>query len=121
MKFCWSTLRVRNLEVSMAFYTEIIGLEVVNRFIGGQGEEIAFLGNSETKIELICDGKQRDTNVGNDISWGFEVPSLEKALDLVKEKGISVVNGPIQPNPHVKFFFIDDPDGMRIQLVENIA
>ncbi|MBN7773491.1 VOC family protein [Clostridium aminobutyricum] len=121
MKFCWSTLRVKNLEESIAFYTEIIGLEVARRFNGGPSKEIVFLGDSETKIELVCDGESRDTNVGKDISWGFETESLDKALELVKEKGIPVVSGPIQPNPHVKFFFIKDPDGMLIQLVEHMA
>jgi lactoylglutathione lyase len=37
-----------------------------------------------------------------------------------KDKGIPVESGPVQPNPHVKFFFIKDPNGMKIQLVENI-
>nr|WP_315025068.1 VOC family protein [uncultured Aminipila sp.] len=121
MKFCWSTLRVKNLEESILFYKDIIGLEVANRFKGGPHTEIAFLGNSETQIELICDGESRDTNVGNDISWGFAIESLDKALDLVKQKGIDVLSGPTQPNPHVKFFFFKDPNGMLIQLVENIG
>ncbi|TCL62601.1 lactoylglutathione lyase [Hydrogenispora ethanolica] len=121
MKFCWSTLRVKDLEESIKFYTDIVGLEVVNKFSAGPGVEIAFLDSGETKIELICDGENRDSNVGNDISWGFEVGSLDKALALVKEKGIPVDSGPLQPNPHVKFFFIKDPNGMKIQLVENMA
>ena len=121
MKFCWSTLRVKNMEESIRFYTDLLGLEVANQFKGGPGVEIAFLGNGATKIELICDGGSREINVGNDISWGFEVDSLDQALALVKEKGISVDSGPIQPNPNVKFFFIKDPNGMKIQLVENIA
>lgn len=120
MRFCWSTLVVKNLDESIRFYTDVIGLEVVNRFNAGPRVEIAFLGKSETKIELICEGENRDTNIGNDISWGFEVESLDKAMALVKEKGINVDSGPTQPNPHVKYFFIKDPNGMRIQLVENI-
>lgn len=120
MKFCWSTLQVKNMEKSIAFYTEIIGLEVVRKFSAGPDTEIAFLGNSETKIELICDGNMDKINVGDDISWGFEVDSLDEALDMVKEKEITIVNGPVQPNPHVKYFFIKDQDGMNIQIVENI-
>ncbi|MHC1723699.1 MAG: VOC family protein [Aminipila sp.] len=121
MKFCWSTLRVNDLEQSIQFYKEIVGLEVVNRFSGGPHTEIAFLGNGETQVELICDGDSRDINVGSDISWGFTTESLDKSLDMVRQKGINIESGPIQPNPHVKFFFIKDPDGMLIQLVENIA
>jgi lactoylglutathione lyase len=62
----------------------------------------------------------RKTNTGDDISWGFEVPSLDKVLELVKEKGINVESGPMSPNPHVKFFFVRDPNGMKIQFVENL-
>lgn len=61
------------------------------------------------------------SKVGGDISWSFEVDSLDKALALVKEKGIKVDSDPIQPTPHIRFFFIKDPNGMKIQLAENIA
>lgn len=121
MNFGWSTLRVKNLEESIKFYTDVLGLEVVNRFKGGPGVNIAFLGSGETKIELICDGENRDTNVGGDISWGFEVKSLDKTIARVKEKGINIDSGPIQPNPNIRFIFIKDPNGMRIQLAENIG
>lgn len=119
MNFCWSTLRVNNLDESIQFYTDIIELEVVNRFKSGP-LEIAFLGKGETKIELICMAESNVTNTGNDISWGFEVKSLDQTLALVKEKGIEIESEPVQPNPHVRYFFIKDPNGMRIQLVENI-
>ncbi|WP_077612464.1 VOC family protein [Clostridium sp. Marseille-P2415] len=120
MKFCLSTLRVVDLEESIKFYKEIIGLPVVSRFSAGPGIEIAFLGSGETKIELICGGESRETDIGEDISWGFEVESLENALSMVKEKGIAVIGEPMQPNPRTRFFFIKDPNGMRIQLIENL-
>lgn len=119
MKFCWSTLRVNDMDESIKFYTNIVGLEVENRFKAGP-VEIAFLGKGETKIELIFGGGSKDINVGQDISWGFEVESLDKVLALVKENGIQVDGEPIQPNPHVRFFFVKDPNGLRIQFVENI-
>ncbi|RCX12981.1 lactoylglutathione lyase [Anaerobacterium chartisolvens] len=120
MKFCWSTLRTKNLDDSIRFYSDIVGLKVVERFTAGPGMEIAFLASGETKIELICDGSDRDINVGNDISWGFEVESLDKTLGYIREKGINIDGGPFQPNPHIRYFFIQDPNGMRLQIVENI-
>lgn len=120
MKFCWSTLKVKNLEESIRFYTEVIGLKVVNRINAGPGMEIAFLGEGYTKIELICENQNKDIEIGGDISWGFEVDSIDKMISLLKEKGIKIESGPIQPNPHVKFLFIKDPDNMNIQLVEII-
>jgi len=40
-------------------------------------------------------------------------------MEIVKEKGIDIESGPIQPNPQTKFFFVLDPNGYRIQFVEN--
>jgi lactoylglutathione lyase len=121
MKFCWSTLTVKNLEESLKFYQEIVGLEVNRRFQAGPGTEIAFLGDGETKIELICSDANQEITVGKDISWGFEVDSLEKTLSLVNEKGIKIQSGPFQPNPHTKFFNVLDPNGLKIQFVENVS
>ncbi|MGO1372333.1 MAG: VOC family protein, partial [Senegalia sp. (in: firmicutes)] len=70
MKFCWSTLNVNNMEESLKFYEEIVGLKVDRRFNAGANTEIAFLGDGETKIELICNDDQKQVNLGNDISWG---------------------------------------------------
>jgi lactoylglutathione lyase len=120
MKFCWSTLAVKNMEESLKFYQEIVGLTVDKRFNAGPGMEIAFLGDGETKVELICNENVKEVNVGQDISWGFEVKSLDEMMTLAKEKGINILTGPIQPNPHVKFFFVTDPNGFKIQFVENM-
>lgn len=118
MKFCWSTLRVRDMEESLKFYQEIVGLTLDRRFKAGPGMEIAFLGDGETKIELIWDENNKEINIGQDISWGFEVDSVDEKMSFVKEKGIDIHSGPIQPNPHVKFFYVLDPNGLKIQFVQ---
>jgi lactoylglutathione lyase len=120
MKFCWSTLRVKNMDESLKFYEEVIGLAVNRRFKAGPGKEIAFLGDGETQIELICSEDSNEVNVGTDISWGFTVKSVDEMMSFVKEKGIDVESGPFQPNPHVNFFYVMDPNGLKIQFVENI-
>ena len=120
MKFCWTTITVNNLEESLKFYQEIVGLSLNQRFPAGPGVEIAFLGDRETKIELICNETNKEVNLGHDISLGFEVKSVEEMMGFVKEKGISMQGGPFQPNPHVKFFYVMDPNGLKIQFVENM-
>ena len=120
MKFCWSTLSVKNLEESIKFYEEIVGLNVVNRFPAGPDTEIVFLGDGETKIELIWNKNKTGINVGQDISWGFTVDSVDEKIDFLKEKGIDILEGPFQPTPQSKFFFVLDPNGLRIQFYEEV-
>jgi lactoylglutathione lyase len=120
MKFCWSTLRVNSLEESLDFYQKIVGLKSNRRFKSDENTEIAFLGNGETKLELIDNNENNDVNYGEDISLGFEVDSLEDKMNHLKENSIDIESGPIQPNPNIKFFFVKDPNGLKSQFVENI-
>lgn len=120
MKFCWVTLMVKNMDESLQFYKEIVGLEVKRRFKAGAGVEIAFLGDGETQVELICDENKKETIIGQDISLGFEVNTVGEMIAFIKEKGIDIYSGPFEPNPHIRFFYIMDPNGLKIQFVENI-
>jgi len=118
MKFCWSTLYVKDMDESVKFYEEIIGLPVQQRFETEDGVEISFLGEGETKIELIFDQSKKSINLDPDISWGFRVNSLEETMRFLVNKRINIIAGPIEPNPNIRFIYIHDPNGMKIQLVE---
>ena len=119
MKFLWCTLIVSDIEKSINFYKDAVGLKVYERFKAGE-HEICFMGDGETKIELLCDKKYTNQKRGEGVSLGFEVLSAEKAVDILKKKGIETETKIIQPKPDIKFFFVRDPDGYRIQFVENI-
>jgi len=118
MDFCWSTLYVKDMDESVKFYEEVIELSVNQRFAAGPGMEIAFLGQGETKIELIFDPSKNNIDPGHDISWGFRVASLDETMKFLKDRGIKIIAGPIEPNPNTRFIYILDPNGMKIQLVE---
>ena len=119
MKFCWVTLRVENMEKSLEFYQGVLGLPVSSRH-SGVGTEIVMLGeDGMPKVELFCSGEKIYGDKGKGVSIGFEVPSLDKSLEEMKKKNFTI-KGPFFPNSHVGFFFISDPDGYEIQLVENI-
>jgi lactoylglutathione lyase len=120
MKLSWSTLRVKDLEASISFYQDVLGLTVTRRFPAGPGSEIAFLGGAgPVEIELISDGSGREIVVGSDISWGFEVEGLDEKMAMLNERGIAF-DGPSSPNPSIRFIFFSDPNGMRIQFAENM-
>ncbi|HPM00177.1 MAG TPA: VOC family protein [Bacillota bacterium] len=120
MNFRHVTLTVKDLDASIHFYTEIVGLPVDRRYQPGPDTEIAFLGTGETKVELICHRNQPDAIVGNAVSVGFEVEDILEKFESFKGTDISVVSDIIQPNQHVRFFFVADPDGFRVQFLESL-
>ena len=115
MSFCWCTVHVKDLDASIQFYENIVGIHVVRRFPGGKDSEIAFLGDGETKLELIG-GAGGYSGAG--IAIGFTVDDLDKKLAFVQEKGIPIHSGPFSPNPATRFFYVQDPDGLLVQFVQ---
>jgi lactoylglutathione lyase len=120
MKFCWATISVKDMAKSLQFYQELIGLPVVRTMKPNPGMEIAFLGTGDTQVELIYNSKAEAVSFGKDICLGFEVESLEKITGVLKSRNIPVDSGPFQPNPNIRFLYVLDPDGLKIQFVENI-
>ncbi|HQA60228.1 MAG TPA: VOC family protein [Tepidanaerobacteraceae bacterium] len=119
-KFLWATITVKDMEESLKFYQEIVGLTLDRRYQARPGVEIAFLGSGETKVELIKDDSIEDVNIGEHISLGFEVDSVDGMMKFLGAKGIPIHSGPFQPNPSIKFFYIKDPNGLNIQFFEHI-
>jgi Predicted enzyme related to lactoylglutathione lyase len=119
MRYCWTTIHVKNMDNSLRFYQEVVGLTIDRRFSSTPGMDIVFLGNGDTKIELIYNQEETELTYGRDISLGFEVASIEESMEAIVKKGYSIFSGPFQPNPHVKFFYVLDPNGLKIQFVEN--
>lgn len=118
MAFLWTTITVKNMEESLKFYQEIVGLPLNTRFQAGPGMEISFLGDDATQVELICSENAGTINIGSEISLGFAVESLDEKIAFLQQQGIALHSGPFAPNPNTKYFFIQDPNGLKIQFVE---
>ena len=117
MGFLWCTIETGNMEESLKFYQEIVGLALNKRYQAGPGREMAFLDGDGAEIELICQGEKAVTNIQG-ISLGFETDDLDQKMAFIKERGIEMEGGLIQPAPDVSFFFVRDPNGVKIQFVE---
>jgi len=117
MKFLWTTIDVLDLDESVRFYEEIVGLSVSRRVTGGPSQ-IAFMGEGETKVELITHEGAVPGAVGSGISIGFAVADLDEKIAFLQEKGVAITEGPFAPNPSVRFCYVRDPNGVRVQFVE---
>lgn len=119
MAFLQTTIQVQNLEKSIEFYRDYVGLKVQDRF-GGPQREIAFLSTEPgaTAVELIY-VPQAEKFQGQGISIGFGVDNLDKA----REKALEMNLNPgevISPTPQIKFFFVKDPNGVTVQLCQKL-
>ncbi len=117
MKFLWTTIEVLDVDESVRFYQEIVGHSVEHR-IAGEETNIAFMGDGETKIELISHKGVVPQAVGALISIGFEVDDLDAKIAFLQERGIPITAGPFSPNPRIRFCYVEDPNGVRLQFVE---
>lgn len=120
MHFCWVTINVKDMEQSLSFYRDIVGLPVNRKLNPKPGMEIVFLGSDGVEVELIKDEEGANPFFGEDISLGFTVDSVDKTMEFLASKNIKIDSGPFQPNPMVKFFYVLDPNGLQVQFVENI-
>ena len=120
MTFCWATINVKDMENSLRFYQDILGLQLNRKMNPNPDMALAFLGDGDTQVELIYNAKNNDISFGKDISLGFTVESIEKVREVLKKSNIAVHSGPFQPNPSIKFIYVLDPNGLKIQFVENI-
>ena len=48
----------------------------------------------------------------------FYSDKMPEVIEEMKAKGVTIHSGPFQPNPQVKFFYVLDPNGLRVQFVE---
>ncbi|NLA92010.1 MAG: VOC family protein [Spirochaetales bacterium] len=114
MKYVWTTISTDDMETSILFYKNIVRLPIMRRFKTDDGE-IAFLGKEgETLIELIQSSTPAP-KIGQGISLGFAVESLEETLSMFKRMGVKIESGPFQPNENIRFFYVLDPNGVRVQ------
>ncbi|WP_241781569.1 VOC family protein [Paenibacillus sp. DMB5] len=93
LRMNWITLRVRDLEASLQFYHRILGLPVERQF-ESRGRQIVMLGQQgQPKIELV-QGSEAALKSECGVSVGFEVASLEDAIEELNSHGIPVPAGP---------------------------
>lgn len=119
MRFSWTTLHVKNLDTSIAFYKEFVGLEVNRRFKPNESMELAFLGADTTELELIADGRTTNSSP-DDISIGFILDcKLEEQLEKLAAKGFTEQSPIFAPGPYMRYAYVKDPDGFKVQFVED--
>ena len=114
--------RVNDLDKTLKFYTEVLGLEEVRRHKSPRGSELVFLkaAESEETIEICCFPGSGPVQVQPDLTHlGFEVDSLEEFGRHLAALGLKYSDGPIlRPDGSGGFAFIDAPEGYEVELIQ---
>ncbi|MBQ8663134.1 MAG: VOC family protein [Eubacterium sp.] len=117
MKMAHVSIFSKCIDESVAFYQDIVGLNIVVDMRANVAHPIVFLANAagETCVEII--GEPESAYQGSGISMGFETEDVEAKRAEMEAAGYKP--GPmISPNPFTKFFFIQDPNGVGIQFIQ---
>ena len=120
-KLLHTRYRVNDLERTIKFYKEVLGLEEVRRHKSPRGSELVFLKapESEELIELCCFPASGSVQVQPDLTHlAFEVDSLRAFGEHLGKLGIKYSDGPHMKAEGGGIAFIDAPEGYEIELIE---
>ncbi|HSA86980.1 MAG TPA: VOC family protein [Nitrospira sp.] len=123
-KLLHTRMRVSDLDETIRFYTEILGLEVIERKTSPRGSHLAFLKvpNSDELIELTSFPPSGPVKVQEDlVHLAFQVDNLDEAIVSLNAMGVKITDGPTKTSSGSRFIFIDAPDGYEIELIERPA
>ena len=120
-KLLHTRYRLNDLERTVKFYKDVVGLEEVRRHKSPRGSELVFLKapQSEELIELCYFPTSGPVQVQPDLTHlAFEVESLEAFGKHLAKLGIQYSDG-----PHIKpdgggIAFIDAPEGYEVELIQ---
>ncbi|MEE1014123.1 MAG: VOC family protein [Clostridia bacterium] len=116
--FAHNNFNVKDLEASIAFYTESLGLKEIRRKTASDGSFIiVFLGDGVTQhaleITWLRDWEKDGYNLGdNEFHLALRVDDFEAAYAKHKEMGCICYE-----NPGMGIYFIVDPDGYWIEII----
>lgn len=128
MKFAHGMIRVKNIQKSLEFYRDFMGLSVV-KITELEDCKLYFLededGNRAIELTANFDSPKNGYEVGNCFGhFAFIVENLDEITDKLSKFDYKwlyepfVLNRIDEPEKKTKIAFIKDPDGVEIELIE---
>ncbi|WAS97188.1 lactoylglutathione lyase [Nannocystis punicea] len=125
MRILHTMLRVGDLERSLAFYTEVLGMRLLRRRDYPDGRfTLAFVGYGEESETAVLELTHNWDTAKYELGSGYghialEVEDAAAACANIRARGGKVVReaGPMKHGTTV-IAFVEDPDGYKIELIE---
>jgi lactoylglutathione lyase len=125
MRLLHTMLRVGDLERSLRFYTEVLGMKLLRRkdYPGGSFT-LAFVGYGDEKDTTVLELTHNWDTSSYDVGTGFGhlaigVDDIHATCAAIADKGGRVVRepGPMKHGSTV-IAFVEDPDGYKVELIQ---
>lgn len=120
-KLLHTRYRVNDLERTVKFYRDVLGLEEAGRHKSPRGSELVFMKapGSEELIELTYYPASGPVQVQPDLTHlAFQVDDLEAFARELEAKGVKLSDGPTKSSSGGIFAFVDAPEGYEIELIQ---
>ncbi|CCG40885.1 lactoylglutathione lyase [Magnetospirillum molischianum] len=124
-RFLHTMIRVGNLDRSIAFYTNLLGMRLLRRQDYPEGRfTLAFVGygveSEQTVVELTYNWDTPSYELGGGFGHlALGVPDIYAACEALSQAGAKIVRppGPMKHGNTV-IAFVEDPDGYRVELIQ---
>ncbi len=120
-KLLHTRYRVNNLEETVKFYRDVLGLTLTHRSKSGRGSELVFFKapGSEEEIEICHFPPSGSVTMGPDLTHlAFQVDDLDMFEAHIKKFGYTFSDGPHGTKGQGRMAFVDAPEGYEIELIE---
>lgn len=123
MKILHTSITVKDMEESIQFYRDVVGLELISRMeIPENKAEIAFLGDKETdaRLELTYWKEKKDWNSGDELDHiAFAVSDMEQSMKMFRKLNVEITMEPYSlQGSTTRIAFIKDPNGIWLEIIE---
>ena len=125
MRILHTMLRVGDLDKSLAFYTEVLGMRLLRRNDYPEGKfTLAFVGYQDEKDGAVLELTHNWGVARYEIGTGYghialAVEDIYAACEAIRQRGGRITRepGPMKGGSSV-IAFVEDPDGYKIELIE---
>jgi lactoylglutathione lyase len=121
-KLLHTRMRVNDLERSVKFYEQALGLAVARRHTSPRGAQLVFLATPDSAEEIeLCQmpAGAEPVKVQPDLMHlAFAVDDLDKFAAGLKQRGFALSDGPTKTSSGSVIAFIDAPEGYEVELIQ---
>ena len=120
-KYLHTRFRVSDMDKSISFYQDILGMEVIEEKTSPRGSKLVFLAvpNSDEEIEITYYPDSGSVEVQEDLMHlAFEVENMDSFGEHIQSLGVEFSDGPTQSSTGSIFAFVDAPEGYEIEVIQ---